>query len=61
LVIVATSISTYKQGLVIKADISITKMLDKLDIFRKEDANIPTDIIELGTDALGYFVDRINV
>ena len=43
----------YKQGLVIKTAISITKMLGQLDIFRKEDANIPTDIIELGTDALG--------
>ena len=43
----------YKQGLVIKAAILITKMLDKLDIFRKDNENFPTDIIDLGTDALG--------
>ena len=43
----------YKQGLVIKAAILITKMLNKLDIFRKDNENFPTDIIELGTDALG--------
>jgi hypothetical protein len=43
----------YKQGLVIKAAILITKMFDKLDIFRKDNENFPTDIIDLGTDALG--------
>ena len=43
----------YKQGLVIKAAILITKMFNKLDIFRKDNENFPTDIIELGTDALG--------
>ena len=43
----------YKQGLVIKAAMLITKMFDKLDIFRKDNENFPTNIIELGTDALG--------
>ena len=42
-----------QQGLVIKAAILITKMLDKLDIFRKDNEHFSTDIIELGTDALG--------
>jgi hypothetical protein len=46
----------YKQGLVIKAAILITKMLDKLDIFRKDNENFPTDIIDLGTDALGLIL-----
>ena len=43
----------YKQGVVIKTAILITKMFDKLDIFRKDNENFPTDIIDLGTDALG--------
>lgn len=42
-----------QQGLLIKAAILITKMLDKLDIFRKDNEHFSTDIIELGTDALG--------
>jgi hypothetical protein len=39
-------------------------MLDKLDIFRKDNENFPTDIIELGTDALallGHFNRLTNV
>jgi hypothetical protein len=54
----------YKQGLVIKAAILITKMFNKLDIFRKDNENFPTDIIELGTDALallGHFNRLTNV
>lgn len=42
----------YKHGLVIKAAILLTKMLDKLNTLRK-DMDLPTEIFELGTDALG--------
>jgi hypothetical protein len=39
-------------------------MLNKLDIFRKDNENLSTDIIELGTDALcllGHFNRLTNL
>lgn len=43
----------FKQGLVVKAVILVTEILDKLNIFRKEHEHFPSGIIEIGIDALG--------
>lgn len=43
----------YKQGLVVKAAILITKLLDKLNTYRKDKENFPDEVMELGADALG--------